>query len=371
MKLSSVILGAVFVSLAGTAGFLLLAEPDSGQRRGGPRVAYIVSKQAEERLFTDVIEALGTAKARESVVLVSPVSDTVSSVRFTDGQTVKKGDLLVVLENQEETAQFREAEANLDQATKQFARVENLVAKGNASNASLDAERRKVEEARFRQAAAKARLDDRLITAPFDGVLGLRQVSEGTFLSSNTTITTIDDIDVVNLDFYVPERFIATLGVGQLVEAKVEAYPNRVFKGRVQTVVSRVDPVTRTILIRATIENRDHTLRPGLLMTVEVINSSRHAVSVPEEAIVPTGGKSFVYVVVGDVAERREVKLGIRRPGFVEVQSGVATGERVIVQGTMRLGRRGAKVKETEAFTPKRALPAKADAAGKPAVGRE
>lgn len=350
MKSSGLILGGVFLALAGAASWLLLSEPVENRGRGGPRTVFVVSQPAEEREFSDIIEALGTAKARESVVLVSPVSDTVTSVRFEDGQIAKKGDLLVELENQEETAQFQEAEANLSEATKQFSRVKNLVENGNASNASLDAERRKVEEARFRLAAAQARLSDRLIKAPFDGLLGLRQVSEGTFLSTNTTITTIDSIDLIRLDFYVPERFIATLMPGQEVEATVEAYPVRVFKGQVKTVDSRVDPVTRSVLIRAEVMNEDHALRPGLLMTVDVISSSRTAVSVPEEAVIPTAGKNYVFVVVGDEAERREVTLGLRRPGYVEVKAGVAAGERIVVQGAFRLGNAGTKIKETAPF---------------------
>lgn len=336
--------------LAGAAGWLLLTEPEADRGRGGSRSVFVVSQTAEQREFSDIIEALGTAKARESVVLVSPVSEAVTSVRFEDGQIVRKGDLLLELENKEETAQFQEAEANLSEATKQFSRVQNLVENGNASNASLDAERRQVEEARFRLAAAQARLSDRLITAPFDGVLGLRQVSEGSFLSTNTPITTIDAIDLIRLDFFVPERFIATLATGQEVEATVEAYPGRVFKGRVKTVDSRVDPVTRSVLIRAEIGNEDHALRPGLLMTVDVISSSREAVSVPEESVIPTAGKNFVFVVKGDEAERREVTLGLRRPGYVEITEGVAAGERVVVQGAFRLGNPGTKVQETAPF---------------------
>jgi len=350
VKSGGIILGILFLVLVGASGWLLLTDPSNNQRQGRSNVVYVVSQAAETREFYDIIEALGTAKARESVVLVSPVSDRVTSVFFEDGQIVKKGELLVELENEEETAQFQEAEANLNEATKQFSRVKNLVDSGNASNASLDAERRKVEEARFRVAAAKARLNDRLIMAPFDGVLGLRQISEGSFLSTNTTITTIDAIDLVKLDFYVPERFIATLVPGQEVEASVEAYEGRVFKGRVKTVDSRIDPVTRSVLIRAEIENKDQALRPGILMTVDVLSSSRSAVSVPEEAIIPTGGKNYVFVVKGDEAERREVALGVRRPGYVEIKNGLNAEERVVVQGGFRLGNPGTKVKEAEPF---------------------
>jgi len=331
---------------------LFFGESSSSKRGGRGGVVSVVSAPATKRDFSDIVEALGTARARESVVLTSRVSDTVSEVRFDDGQTVKKGDLLVVLESVEEEAQLQEASANLKEAESQYTRIADLVKRGNASTSNLDAQKRRVDEARFRLDASQARIADRRIKAPFDGVLGLRQVSEGTLLSSNTAITTIDAIDLIKLDFTVPERFIATLAEGQEVEAKVEAYPGRLFKGMVTTVDSRVDPVTRSVVVRAEIPNDDRALRPGLLMTVEVISRTWNALAVAEEAVVPSGGKNYVFVVKNGEAERRDVKLGLRRPGYVEVLEGLAEGERVVVEGTFRLGRSGVKVREAGSKRP-------------------
>jgi membrane fusion protein (multidrug efflux system) len=344
---SKLVIGGVLSLLIAAALWLFYGEDAGASKRGrGGMVVSIKSQVVENRQFSDIVEALGTARARESVVLTSRVSDTVSQVYFDDGDVVKGGQLLVELENTEEKAQLQEAQANLEEAESQFARIADLVQRGNASTSSRDAQKRRVDEARFRLDAVKARLADTSIFAPFDGVLGLRQVSQGSLLSSNTAITTIDAVDTIKLDFSVPERFIATMAPGQEVEAKVEAYPGRLFKGRVTTVDSRVDPVTRSVVVRAEIPNGDNALRPGLLMTVEVISRTWDALAVAEEAVVPTGGRNFVFVVSGDAAERREVNLGLRRPGYVEVLSGVAAGERVVVQGTFRLGRRGVKVKE-------------------------
>lgn len=346
MTSGRLVLGVILLALLGAVGWLFYGEDDSSNRRGRGGAVSIVSQAITTRDFSDIVEALGTARARESVVLTSRVSDTVSQVLFDDGQIVKKGDLLVVLESVEEEALLQEAIANLREAESQFTRIADLVERGNASTASRDAQQRRVDEARFRLDAVRARLADRRIKAPFDGVLGLRQVSEGTFLSSNTAITTIDAVDTIKLDFTVPERFIATLAPGQEVEAKVEAYYGRLFKGKVTTIDSRVDPITRSVVVRAEIPNEDKALRPGLLMTVEVISRTWTGLSVPEEAVVPTGGRNFVFVVKGDVAERRQVTLGLRRPGYVEVLGGLSDGERVVVQGTFRLGRSGVKVKE-------------------------
>ncbi len=347
MKSGRIVLIAIFIALAGAAVWLLYSDGLSDDRgmRGG-RTVTVVSKPVETREFADVVEALGTARARESVTLTARVSDTVRSVQFDDGQIVEKGDILIKLEDEEEIAQLREADANLKEAESSFARIKNLVNQGNVSTATLDAEQRRLDEARFRQQAAKARLEDQRVVAPFDGLLGLRRVSEGSLLSSNQPITTIDAIDTIKLDFSVPERFIATLKPGQAVEAKVSAYPGRIFKGVITTIDSRVDPITRSVIVRAEIPNDENLLRPGLLMTVQVLSKAWDGLAVPEQAIVPSGGRQYLFVMNGDEAERREVKLGLRRPGYVEVVEGIELGDRVVVEGTLRLGRQGMKVRD-------------------------
>lgn len=347
MGAGRVVLGLVLAGLIGAGVWLFYADSGAQQQRGrGDRAVSVVTKEVVEREFTDIVEALGTAGARESVVLTARVSDTVSKVFFEGGQLVKKGDLLVALEDAEEQAQLSEAKANLQEAQSQFARTEDLVTRGNASTATLDAQRRNVDEARFRLIAAQARLNDLRIVAPFDGVLGLRQISEGSLITQNNPITTIDAIDIINLDFSVPERFIATLAPGQKVNARVEAFPARVFEGVVETVDSRVNPMTRSVIVRATVKNDDRALKPGILMTVEVISRTWRGLAVPEESVVPTGGSDYVFVKNGDIAERRRVTLGIRRPGYVEVVEGLSGSERVVVEGTLRLGRSGIKIVE-------------------------
>jgi len=347
MKSGRIVLIAIFIALAGAATWLLMnrGAGDDRNMRGGRSVT-VVSKPVEMREFADVVEALGTARARESVTLTARVSDTVRAVMFEDGQIARKGDVLIKLEDGEEQAQLSEAEANLKEAESSFERIKNLVKQGNASTAALDAEQRRLDEARFRLQAAKARLADQRVMAPFDGLLGLRQVSEGTLVSSNQPITTIDAIDVIKLDFSVPERFIATLKPGQAVEAKVSAYPDRMFSGKITTVDSRVDPITRSVIVRAEVPNDENLLRPGLLMTVQVLSRSWEGLSVPEQAVVPSAGRQYVFVMNGDEALRREVKLGLRRPGYVEVVEGLSLGDRVVVEGTLRLGREGMKVRD-------------------------
>jgi membrane fusion protein (multidrug efflux system) len=186
-----------------------------------------------------------------------------------------------------------------------------------------------------------------VITAPFDGILGLRQVSPGSLVTPGTPIATLDDISLIKLDFQVPERFLAVLAKGQEVTARSGTYPDREFDGRVTSVDSRVDPVTRSVTARAEIPNRDRLLRPGMLMSVQVFLQPRQAIVVPEIAVVQVGTESFVYRVKADgTVERAVIALGSRRQGAVEVTSGLSAGERIVVEGTVKL-REGARVVES------------------------
>ena len=347
MSVSRLMLVAIFVALAGSALWLIMTgnSGDQGRNSGG-RAVTVVAEPVMMRSFADVVEALGTARAHESVVVTSRVTDTVDQVFFEDGQIVETGDLLIRLIAVEEEAQLKEAAGNVKEAQRNFTRVEGLVQNGNASAAALDEARRRLAEVRSRYAAANARLEDRQIKAPFAGVLGLRNVSEGSLVTSNTQITTIDKIDIINLDFAVPERFISVLGRGQPVVASVDAYAGETFEGVVKTIDSRVDPATRSVIVRAEIPNPDSRLRPGMLMRVRVTSRIWNAFAVREESVVSQAGQDYVIVISGEVADRKTVTLGARVPGFVEVTEGLTANERVVTQGTQRLGRPGIRVQE-------------------------
>ncbi len=337
----------VFIGLISLALWLTVGGDDAkkdGRGWGGRSISVRVAP-ITERVFEDIVEAIGTAKANESVTLAARVSETVSRISFEDGQIVKKGTLLVKMTSDEEEALLREAKSNVAEAKQQYDRINNLVKRGNASTATLEVQISKLETARAKIAGVQARINDRRIIAPFDGILGLRQVSEGALISPNAPITTIDDITIIKLDFSVPERFIAGLGEGQKVLAQVDAYTGREFIGTVTSVDSRVDPISRTVRIRAEVNNDEMLLRPGMLMTVKLISRSWNALAIPEESIQPTANKNYVYVVDSEgMAERREVILGLRRPGYVEAMSGVAMGDKIVVEGILRLSSAKTKV---------------------------
>src|SRR5690606_150201 len=174
---------------------------------------------------------------------------------------------------------------------------------------------------------------DRLIQAPFAGLLGFRQVSPGTLLSPNTTITSIDDISVIKLDFTVPETFIGVMTPGARVVAKSVSFPGRDFVGTVRTVGSRVDPVTRAITVRALIPNDDRTLRPGMLLTVEVVTGEREALVVPESAVFQVQNRAYVYRIDGESAREQQIQVGSRSFGLVEVIGGLAEGDVIVTEG--------------------------------------
>jgi membrane fusion protein (multidrug efflux system) len=198
-----------------------------------------------------------------------------------------------------------------------------------------------------RVAAARSRLEDRLIRAPFSGRVGLRNVSVGGLVSPGEVITTLDDLSVVKLDFSVPEVFLAALEPDLPVSASSSAYPGETFAGRVASVGTRVDPTTRSVTIRALIDNGEYRLRPGMFMTIKVVRAEAEALMVPERAIVPEDTRHYLYVVEDGIARKREVVVGRRRPGEVEIVEGVIPTDQIVVDGTLDV-RDGLPVRQAE-----------------------
>lgn len=315
-----------------------LALPGIPTARGAdpaePKVVFVVEAKVDE--FVDRIEALGTTKANESVDVTSNITEKVVEIRFDDGQTVVAGDVLVVLDAAEEQS----AEAVLAEKRLAFQRAQELESRKFAATAHLDERRAALRQAEADIAMIRSRIADRIIRAPFGGVVGLRDVSVGALIEPGDRITTLDDTSIVKLDFSIPSTYLAALKRGLPIVARSVSFPGRLFKGSIKSIGSRIDPVTRSVIARATLSNADGALRPGLLMTVELLKNARKTVVVPESALVSRGRKHLVYVVDesdGNVVVRREVKIGARRPGEVEILSGLNAGETVIVQGSFRV----------------------------------
>jgi membrane fusion protein (multidrug efflux system) len=300
---------------------------------GRPPVPVVVSRPFEHE-FADRIEALGTARANESVVITANVTETVSKVHFEGGQRVEAGARLVELESAEERAQLAEARANRADARLRFERVSDLAKSGTESQSRFDEVRTALDAAEARVAELEARVSDRQIRAPFAGLLGLREVSPGTLVQPGDRITTLDDVDPIKLDFSVPESFLSILEEGLVVSTESVAHPERRFVGRVTAVDSRVDAATRSIRARAVIDNADHALRPGMLLTLVLRTNPRRSLAVEEQALVPRGSSQYVVVLDEEDRPRRtEIRIGRRVPGLVEVLSGLAPDARVVIDG--------------------------------------
>jgi membrane fusion protein (multidrug efflux system) len=327
------------------------APGDRAAGRGGGAAVPVVTVAPRREPFGLEIEAVGTALARESVEVTSKLTNTVTAIRFVEGQKVRRGAVLIELDREQVAAELAEAEANLAESRSQLARGQDLASTHVLSRAQLDLLATSVKTAEARAAATRARYNDTFIRAPFDGRTGFRHVSVGGLVNSGSVITTLDDTSVIKLEFTLPQGFLNELAPGLPVAATSDGMPGRVFAGKVATLDSRIDPVTRSIPVRAELPNADGALRPGMFMSVRVKGRVTPTLLLPEAALVPEQGKTYVYVVKAGRTSRREIHTGGRRPGSVAVLAGLAEGERVIVEGTQRV-REGSTVTESAPAAP-------------------
>jgi len=334
----------VLLTLVGAAAlsYLVFAkvaeEPAArGGFRGGFGGVPVVGLSAvEQRMVADKIESVGTSVANESVNLTVKVSETVFAVNFEDGDFVERGQILVELVKADEASRLAEAQATVDDAVRQFDRIENLSAKNLVADNEKDQARTNLDTAKARFEGVLVAMDDRLIRAPFSGYLGFRNISEGSLLTPGVVITTLDDVSVIKLDFTIPERYFADVKVGQIIQSNSIVYDDKIFEGTVSVVGSRIDPVTRGVSVRATIDNSGLKLRPGMLMTVSLALNEKLALVVPERSIIASQGRQHVFVVDSEnKVARTEVELGRRRDGFVEIISGLVQGQEVVSEGTI------------------------------------
>lgn len=320
-------------SIAAALLTLLVQLPVANGAEGIP----VIVTEARLAPFEDRVEALGTLLAYEAVTLSTTVTETVAAIHFDDGDRVEAGQLLVELRDTEERALLEEARVLAAEAERQYERLKTLQRQGQAALSLVDERQREWDAAQARLRSLEARLADRSLRAPFSGVLGLRNISVGALVVPGDIITTLDDDRVMKLEFSVPATFLAALRPGLRIVASSPALVGRAFEGTVATVDSRVDPVTRSIRVRAHIPNPQRVLRPGMLMEVALSKNPRHGVRLPEEALLQLGNQHYVLLIEEDRALRREVSIGARRPGEVEIREGLNPGDSVVVHGTTRV----------------------------------
>lgn len=334
---NAVLAGVLLAAAAGLIWlFLRSGEPpvaQGGREEPVPVIVTTVTRQP----FTDSLEALGTARAAESIEVTAEVSDTVESIHFTEGEVVQAGAVLVRLDDAEAQANLAAAQAALVDSRSQYQRSLQLADSGAVSASQLQQLEAQMNADAAQVQAARSRLASHTIRAPFTGRVGLRQVSVGSLIQPGTVITTLDDIDPIKLDFSVPEVFIGALEPGMRITARSQAFPEREFTGQVESIGTRVDPVSRALTVRAELPNPEGRLKPGMFLTVKLIRESEPALLIPEQAVIPENERQFVYVVREGTAHKREIRTGRRQPGVVEVLSGLEEGEVIVTEGAHKL----------------------------------
>jgi len=314
--------------------------------------------------LVDDVQAVGSLRSRQGVVLRPEVSGRVTRLNFRDGERVRRGQLLVQLDDQLPQAQVKQSEAELSIARANHKRNQELLAQNFISQRTVDESAANLDVALAKLALAQATAARLKIVAPFDGIAGIRAVNVGDYLKDGTDMVNVEDIDVVYVDYRLPERFQTQVSKGQKAVVEIDALPGRKFDALIQAVDPLIDANGRSIAVRATIDNRQQVLRPGMFARVTTVFGERERAKViPEEAIVPQGGRQFVIKVVNgtekdsQVSKRVEVKVGIRRPGRVEILDGLSEGDTVVTAGHQRLQKDGTVIKVIDTGRPPAAKP--------------
>ncbi|MGH8806044.1 MAG: efflux RND transporter periplasmic adaptor subunit, partial [Polaromonas sp.] len=333
------------------------AAPASGTANGvangaaGGKPLVVEVAQVELTRLADDTQAVGSLRSRRGVVLRPEVSGRITQLNFTDGQRVRKGQLLVQFDDQLPQAQIQQSQAELSIAQANQKRNQELVAQNFISQRSLDESAASLQVAQAKLALAQATAARLKIVAPFDGIAGIRQVNVGDYLKDGADIVNIEDIDAIYVDFRLPERFQAKVKRGQTALLDIDALPGRHYTAQIQAIDPLIDANGRSVGVRGCIDNRELQLRPGMFARVNTVFGVKgNARVIPEEAIVPQGGRQFVIKLLKGpdeqtrTTQRVEVKVGLRSPGKVEILEGLEPGETVVTTGQQRVQRDGTVV---------------------------
>lgn len=332
-------LGALLLAIIVAVFIYRLYGTIMGQgEQGGFPVPVVEVVEASKEEVDLKVSALGTLQADQAITVKPEITGIVTSIDFTDGSRIEKGDTIITLDDRDLKARLMQSEARLTLTRANYQRAERLLKRGSGTARARDEALNDFKSAEAEVAATKAALDKATIKAPFSGIIGLRQVSLGQYLTAGDPIATLADVDNLRIDFQVSEVFLTEVGEEQEVNVTFDALPGQIYKG----VVSAVDPVVsvdgRSISVRAIIQNVDGKLRPGLFGRVEIVTDTRRSIMLPEAAMVTTPtGERAVFKVVDDRAQMSPVTIGTRIPGEVEILSGVEDGETVIVSGQLKV----------------------------------
>lgn len=355
--------------LLATASVVFLAtacSKEAGQAGGPPGggmpPTMVETAKVQMRSLPNQFETIGTLRADESIVVRPEVAGRIKQIHFVEGQQVAAGSLLFTLDDALAQADFNEANANLQNSKRSYARAQELSDRQLIARSDLDTTRALNSVTEARAASARTRLDKTRIRAPFVGVTGLRNVSVGDYVEAGQELVQLVRLDPIMLDLRAPEVVLSSLAVGQKVDFGVDSFRDDRFVATVVAIAPTVDAGGRSVALRARLQNPDQKLRPGMSARVRItLTTNARALLIPEQAIWPSGEQKMVYQVVDGTAKLVPVTLGSRHPGLVEITGGLKEGDEIVVAGQLKLSD-GAKVvaKPPAAATPAAAKPAAA-----------
>jgi membrane fusion protein, multidrug efflux system len=345
------------------------AAPGSGASRpaaGGGGVAAVEVGRVEVMRIEDDAQAVGSLRAAQTVMVRPEVSGRVVRIGFADGGKVRRGQVLVQLDDTLQAAQLKQSQAQASIARTNLQRSRELQAQNFVSQSAVDQNAAALEVAEAQVALARAQLARLVIRAPFDGVAGIKVISLGDYLKDGADVVSLEDRSRMWVDFRLPERYIGQTQVGQPVQVSLDALPGKAFAGKVEALDSLVDASGRSLLVRARVDNPGEALKSGMFARARIVFAVRErSLVVPEEALIPQGGKQFLVKAVPAavsasaprdgavnnggapalVSQRLEARLGARLSGKVEILEGLAPGDLVVTAGQARVLRDGSPLR--------------------------
>ena len=355
--------GIILVAVGAVAGTkaLQIGKLISSGKKEGPPVETVSTAAVVAEKWERSVESVGSLRAVQGADLSTESSGVIAKIHFENGQEVKKGDLLVELDHETESANLRSAEAEADLARTVYERTKRLRVNNTVPQSDLDA-----AESQLRKTAAlveqlKSTINEKQLSAPFSGRVGIREVNLGQFVDNGDKIVSLQSLDPIYVDFLLPQQLIGGLGVGQPIKLITDVYPGREFEGKLTAINTEIDPVTRNIRLQGTLQNADGALRPGMFARVILtLGEAEEVVALPATALISAPYGDSVFVLESETAEdgtartvarQRFIRTGRARGDFVSVTQGVKPGETVVAAGAFKL-RNGTPVEVNNDLAP-------------------